>query len=145
MFGKKTVGWDALADSIIAACWRTDRRYVNRHSRVMLKALRASVRDKKQDKALMDNLTRLAEFCCLDGNYTKAAKIYEIILKAQEKLCGDDLSAQSNTRVELDTLARIRHLKSDWLTSQPKQIQVATEAIVINMEEHIFYLSQQAA
>jgi len=147
MFAKKTIGWDALADSIIAACWRTDRRYVTRNTRTMLKALRSGVENKKLDRTLLENLTRLAQFCCLEGNYAKAARIYETILKAQERvICEDDDVAYVNTRLELETITRIRDEKHQWVQNQvTSPTKPTTDLLEIELNEHIYFLSNQAA
>lgn len=146
MFAKKTIGWDALADSIIAACWRTDRRYVTRNTRTMLKALRSGVENKKLDRTLLENLTRLAQFCCLEGNYAKAARIYETILKAQERVICEDDVAYVNTRLELETITRIRDEKHQWVQNQvTSPTKPTTDLLEIELNEHIYFLSNQAA
>lgn len=146
IFTKKIVGWDALADSIIAACWRTDKRYVTRKTRTMLKALRSGVENKKLDRTLLENLTRLAQFCCLEGNYAKAARIYETILKAQERVICEDDVAYVNTRHELETITRIRDEKHQWVQNQSaNQTKSATDSLEIELNEHIYFLSNQAA
>lgn len=146
IFAKKFSGWDALADSIIAACWRTDRRYVTRQTRTMLKALRSGVVNKKLDRKLLENLTRLAQFCCLEGNYAKAARIYETVLKAQERVICDDNDAYTNTRMELDTITRIRDEKHSWARSRSaNSAKAATDSLEIDLDEHIYFLSNQAA
>lgn len=146
MFAKKIAGWDALADSIIAACWRTDKRYATRQTRTMLKALRNGVVSQKLDRKLLENLTRLAQFCCLEGNYAKAARIYETILKAQERVLCEDDNAYANTRMELDTITRIRDEKHSWAQSRAANTpKVATDSLEIELDEHIYFLSNQAA
>lgn len=146
IFAKKFAGWDALADSIIAACWRTDKRYVTRQTRTMLKALRSGVVSQKLDRKLLENLTRLAQFYCLEGNYAKAARIYETILKAQERVLCDDDNAYANTRMELDTITRIRDEKYSWAQSKVANSKKAsTDSLDIELDEHIYFLSNQAA
>ncbi|MBK7748069.1 MAG: hypothetical protein QG625_1378 [Cyanobacteriota bacterium erpe_2018_sw_39hr_WHONDRS-SW48-000098_B_bin.30] len=146
IFAKKIFSWDTLADSIIAACWRTDKRYVTRQTRTMLKALRSGVASKNLDRKLLENLTRLAQFCCLEGNYAKAARIYETVLKAQERVLCEDDNAYANTRMELDTITRIRDEKHNWAQSRAANSpKVATDSLQTELDEHIYFLSNQAA
>lgn len=143
MFGKKVVGWDDLADSIISACWRTDKRYVTRHTRNMLKALRKGVETRSLDQKLLENLSRLAQFCCLEGDYAKAAKFYELILRAQERVLAADHVDCTLLRRQLDNVTRIRDNKVAYINRQVAEKPV-TDAIQEKFEDHLDFFKSAA-